>query len=68
VFAVGYAGYFVFDAIWPSFYYSPVAIGKNAWLLGLATFIGIYLVGALFAFADVRSALNSIPDIVARRS
>jgi hypothetical protein len=30
VFAVGYPGYFVFDAVWPSFYYSPVATGKNA--------------------------------------
>ena len=39
VFAVGYPGYFVFDAIWPSFYYSPVAAGKNAWLLGQALFI-----------------------------
>src|SRR5215510_4912962 len=26
VFAVGYPGYFVFDAIWPSFYYSPIAV------------------------------------------
>jgi hypothetical protein len=33
VFAVGYPGYFVFNAIWPSFYYSPIAVGKNAWLL-----------------------------------
>jgi hypothetical protein len=23
IFLVGYAGYFVFDAIWPSFYYPP---------------------------------------------
>ena len=34
VFAVGYPGYFVFDAIWPSFYYSPIVAAKNAWLLG----------------------------------
>lgn len=33
-FAVGFPGYFVFDAVWPSFYYSPLAAGKNAWLLG----------------------------------
>ena len=39
VFGVGYAGYFVFDAIWPSFYYSPIAMAKNAWLLGQAFFI-----------------------------
>jgi hypothetical protein len=30
VFVVGYPGYFAFDTIWPSFYYSPVAAGKNA--------------------------------------
>src|SRR5262245_30458035 len=30
VFLVGYPGYFVFDAIWPSFYYAPVVGGKNA--------------------------------------
>src|ERR1700742_625881 len=47
VFAVGYPGYFVFDAIWPSFYYSPVAAGKNAWLLAQAFFIAIYFVGLL---------------------
>ena len=34
VFAVGYPGYFVFDAIWPSFYYSPVAVGKNSLAVG----------------------------------
>ena len=32
VFLVGYPGYFVYDAIWPSFYYSPIAEAKNAWL------------------------------------
>jgi hypothetical protein len=59
VFAVGYPGYFVFDAIWPSFYYSPVAAGKNAWLLGQAFFIAIYLAGAVMMFNRVRRTLNS---------
>jgi hypothetical protein len=36
VFAVGYPGYFVFDAVWPGYYYSPITVGKNAWLLGQA--------------------------------
>ena len=57
VFAVGYPGDFVFDAIWPSYYYSPVAAGKNAWLLGQALFIALYFVGLLIAFNDVRHAL-----------
>jgi hypothetical protein len=61
VFAVGYPGYFVFDAIWPSFYYSPVAAGKNAWLLAQAFFIGVYFVGAVLMFTVVRHELNAIP-------
>jgi len=61
VFAVGYPGYFVFDAIWPSFYYSPVAAGKNAWLLGQALFIAVYLAGLVIAFGGVRRALDSLP-------
>lgn len=64
VFAVGYPGYFVFDAIWPSYYYSPVATGKNAWLLGQALFIAFYFIGAILAFNSVRRALNAIPAAV----
>jgi hypothetical protein len=44
---VGYPGYFVFDAVWPSFYYSPVADGKNAWLLEQALLIAVCFVGAV---------------------
>lgn len=29
VFLVGYPGYFVFDALWPGYYYGPVATAKN---------------------------------------
>jgi hypothetical protein len=58
VFAAGYPGYFVFDAIWPGFYYSPVATGKNAWLLAQAISIGLYFVGLLLAFEDARHALT----------
>ena len=61
VFAIGYPGYFVFDAIWPSFYYSPIAVGKNAWLLGQAFFIAVYFAGTILMFNAVRRALNAIP-------
>src|SRR6516164_11841752 len=61
VFAVGYPGYFVFDAIWPSFYYSPIAAGKNVWLLGQASFIAVYFAGTILMFNAVRRALNAIP-------
>jgi hypothetical protein len=63
VFVVGYPGYFIFDTIWPSFYYSPIAVGKNAWLLGQAFFIAVYFVGAAMMFNSVRHALNTIPTI-----
>jgi hypothetical protein len=60
VFAVGYPGYFAFDAIWPSFYYSPVAAGKNAWLLGQALFIAIYLAGMVSGFNAARRSLGTL--------
>jgi hypothetical protein len=61
VFAIGYPGYFVFDAIWPSFYYSPVAAGKNAWLLWQAFFVAVYFVGMVLGFNAVRRALSALP-------
>jgi hypothetical protein len=63
VFAVGYPGYFAFDAVWPGFYYAPIAAGKNAWLLGQAFFIAVYFAGTLLAFNAVRRALNGIPAL-----
>jgi len=59
-FLVGFPGYFVYDHIWPSFYYSPVPTGKNAWLLGQALFIFVYLCGAIMAFNSERHVLNAI--------
>jgi hypothetical protein len=61
VFAIGYPGYFVFNSIWPDFYYRYDIIGKNTWLLGQALFFAVYFAGATLAFASVRRALNAIP-------
>jgi hypothetical protein len=63
VFAVGYPGYFVFDAIWPSFYYSPIPVGKDVWLLGQGFFIAVYLAGMILGFSEARHALDraSVP-------
>ena len=63
VFAVGYPGYFVFDAIWPSFYYAPIVTGKNAWLIGQAFFSAVYFAGAVVMFNAVRRALSALPAI-----
>jgi hypothetical protein len=62
IFAVGYAGYFVFDAIWPSFYYAPIAEGKNAWLLSQAVCVALYLAGVIMMFNTERRALNAISN------
>jgi hypothetical protein len=59
VFVVGYPGYFVYDAIWPSFYYSPIATGKNAWLLSQAFFIAVFVAGNVMMFNTVRRSLNA---------
>jgi len=60
VFAFGYPGYFVYDAIWPSFFYSPIGVGKNLWLLSQALFIAAYFAGAVLMFNAVRNALNAV--------
>lgn len=61
VFAVGYPGYFVFNSIWPNFYYVPDIVGKNAWLLGQAFFFAVYFTGMALGFNTARRALNTIP-------
>lgn len=63
VFAVGYPGYFVFDAIWPSYYYSPIALAKNLWLIGQAVFIALYFAGAALMFNTLRHALDAVRDL-----
>jgi hypothetical protein len=60
VFAIGYPGYFVFNSIWPDFYYRYDPVGKNMWLLGQTFFFAIYFVGIVFSFGIVRRALNAV--------
>ena len=60
VFAIGYPGYFVFNSIWPDFYYRYDPVGKNAWLLGQTFFFAIYFAGIVLAFNTVRRALNAV--------
>jgi hypothetical protein len=60
VFAVGYPGYFVFNSIWPNFYYEFDIVGKNVWLLGQAFFFAIYFVGMMLGFNAARHALGRV--------
>jgi hypothetical protein len=54
VFATGYVGYFVVDHIWPTFYYTPVTSGKNAWLAAQALSIALYWMGVISILLNVR--------------
>lgn len=54
MFLTGYAGYFVVDGIWPSFYYTPIKDGKNVWLLLQLACMVAYLVGVILAPGGVK--------------
>lgn len=53
-FLTGCVGYIVINAIWPSFYYTPIKAGKNIWLIaqGLSTLL--YLIGIVLAYMSIR--------------
>jgi hypothetical protein len=56
MFLAGYVGYFVVDARWPIFYYTPLTAGKNVWLsLQLACMV-LYAVGVCLALNGLRRA------------
>lgn len=50
LFIVGYIGYFVIDAIWPGFYYTPITNAKNIWLILQGVSILIFFFGFVTAF------------------
>ena len=54
VFLTRYVGYFVVNAIWPSFYYTPVRAGKNVWLIAQGLSILLYLIGVVLAYMSIR--------------
>jgi len=60
IFVTGYLGYFVVDAIWPRFYYEPVAQGKNVWLFLQLGCIVLFAIGAVVAFTDIHRASHAI--------
>jgi hypothetical protein len=56
IFLTGYIGYFVVNAIWPSFYYTPIKAGKNVWLIAQGLSILLYLIGVVLAYMSIRHA------------
>lgn len=49
LFITGYIGYFIIDKTWPGFYYTPIAAGKNLWLILQGLSILCFLVGIIMA-------------------
>lgn len=47
LFITGYIGYFIIDAIWPGFYYTPIAAGKNLWLILQGLSVLIFWIGVI---------------------
>jgi hypothetical protein len=55
-FLIGFPGYFVVGAVWPNFYYTPIAEGRWTWLGGQGIGIAIFLIGVMFASGGIRRA------------
>jgi hypothetical protein len=53
-FVTSYVGYFVANAIWPSFFYKPITEGVNAWIAAQAISVALYLIGVVLAFFSIR--------------
>jgi len=67
VFLTGYVGYFVVDKVWPAFYYTPIATGKNVWLGAQALSIGIYWLGVVSVLLNVRRITSQTAELAGRR-
>ena len=60
MFLTGYVGYFVVDMFWPSFYYTPIAEGKNVWLGLQAACIALYWIGVILVTRGVYRTTRAI--------
>ena len=67
VFLTGYVGYFVVDSIWPTFYYTPIAAGKNVWLGAQAVSIALYWLGVISVLLNVRRITSQPAEFAGRR-
>jgi hypothetical protein len=52
----GFPLYFAVNAVWPNFYYTPIAAGKWTWLGVQGLCIAVYVVGAILAYGSIKRA------------
>jgi hypothetical protein len=55
-FLFGFPLYFAVNAVWPNFYYTPIAAGKWTWLGMQGVCIAIYVGGAMLAYGGIQRA------------
>jgi len=67
VFLTGYVGYFVVDSMWPTFYYTPIAAGKNVWLGAQAVSIALYWLGVISVLLNVRTITRQPAELDGHR-
>ena len=57
-FVFGFPLYFAVNAVWPDFYFTPIAVGKWTWLGTQGACILIYLIGIMCAYGGVKRATH----------
>lgn len=57
-FLTSYVGYFLVNAIWPSFFYKPITQGMNVWIGLQAVSLALYLFGVVLAWFSIRHVTN----------
>jgi hypothetical protein len=55
-FVFGFPLYFAVNAVWPNFYYTPIASGKWTWLGVQGACIAIYVAGTACAYGGIKRA------------
>ena len=65
-FVAGVAGYYAVAAVWPNFYYTPIAAGKVTWLALQAVCIAIYVVGVAWAYSGIKLAARGNHALASR--
>jgi hypothetical protein len=59
-FLFGYPGYFVVNAVWPDFYFTPIEAGKWTWLGIQGACILIFLIGVVCAYGGIKRGTRAL--------
>jgi len=63
-FIFGFPLYFAVNAVWPNFYYTPIAAGKWTWLGMQGVCIAIYVAGTMCAYGGIKRATHVLESRV----